>query len=261
MKKNKRRAKRMLKFFIFVVVLALIMLIFLYAPLFNIKSIQVMGATRYTPEKIKEVSGVLIGENGFRKLKLSVDAILGLRFIDSEDSIEKLPYIKECRVCLVFPNKVVVKITERQPAAFIRCLDSYLTVDGEGFVLESNTEKPKAGLKEIQGIEFTKYTLGGQLELSDLELVKMGVKIIETIKNSDNNTEFKLFDVLDWVDMIDRSNAILSLDNRIVVRFNPQDKLQYNVDFTKEIFFKKINSHETGRIEFAGDQNPSFIPD
>ena len=54
---------------------------------------------------------------------------------------------------------------------------------------------------------------------------------------------------------------MISLDNRIIVRFNPKDKLQYVVDFTKEVFFKKISAQEKGRLEFSGDQNPSFIPD
>jgi hypothetical protein len=61
--------------------------------------------------------------------------------------------------------------------------------------------------------------------------------------------------------MISEDNALISLDNRIIVRFNPKDKLQYTMDFTKEIFFKKISTKETGRLEFSGDQNPSFIPD
>ena len=86
-------------------------------------------------------------------------------------------------------------------------------------------------------------------------------EIINTIRNSDEYTNIKLADVLDWVDMVSDNSAIMSLDNRIIVRFNPKDKLQYTIDFTKEIFFKKISTKETGRIEFSGDQNPSFIPD
>lgn len=84
---------------------------------------------------------------------------------------------------------------------------------------------------------------------------------MEAVNESDKNSQLKLSEVLDWVDMVDKNNAILSLDNRVMVRFNPMDKLQYTIDFTKEIFFKKLNSKETGRIVFAEGQNPSFIPE
>jgi hypothetical protein len=127
--------------------------------------------------------------------------------------------------------------------------------------LEAGNSEPPQGLKEIRGIDFKKYTIGGQLEESEISLIITGVEIINTINNSDKTTDIKLADVLDWVDVISENNAILSLDNRIIVRFNPKDKLQYTIDFTKEIFFKKISTKETGRIEFSGNQNPSFIPD
>ncbi len=261
MRATKRRVKRRLKILFAIVGIALILLFLFFAPFFNIRSIQVTGSTRYAPEKIIESSGLLLGENGFRKLKLQAEAILELRLIDSEKKIEQLPYVKASIVSLVFPDKVAIEVTEREPAAIIRYLDSYLTVDREGYVLESTNQRPEGNLKEIRGIEFAKYTMGGQLEASDISLIRTAVDIIEAIKNSDSSTDLKLFEVLDWIDMVDRNSALFSLDNRIVVRFNPEDKLQYTIDFTKEIFFKKINTKESGRIEFSGDQNPSFIPD
>ncbi len=261
MKATKRRVKRRLKILLVIVGMALILLFLFFAPFFNIRSIEVKGSTRYPPEQIKEMSGLMLGENGFRKLKLDAEAILELRLIDSEEKLEQLPYVKACTVSLVFPDKVSIAITEREPAAVIRYLDNYLIVDKEGYVLESSNQRPGGELKEVRGVEFTKYTMGGQLEASDISLIQTAVQIIEAIEISDENTEFKLYEVLDWIDMVDKNNVLMSLDGRIVVRFNPEDKLQYTVDFTKEIFFKKINSTESGRLEFPGDQNPSFIPD
>jgi cell division protein FtsQ len=259
--KKKGRAKTRLKIFIFVFVLALCLVFLLFAPIFNIKSIKVEGSSRYTDEKIIETSGIMIGENGFRKLRLDPEAILELRLLDSEEKIGQLPYVKSCTVKIDFPDSINIQITEREPAAYIVYFDNYLTVDAQGYVLEAGNTEPPQGLKEIRGIDFKKYTLGGHLEESEISLIITGVEIINTINNSDETTDIKLADVLDWVDVISENNAILSLDNRIIVRFNPKDKLQYTIDFTKEIFFKKISTKETGRIEFSGNQNPSFIPD
>lgn len=261
MKSSKRHVRRRLKVLFVIMGLASALLMLLFAPIFNISSVEVMGSTRYTPEKIKEISGIVPGQNGFRKLKLTPKAILELRLLDSEEKVNELPYVKSCTVSLVFPSGVSIKVLERQPAAFIRYLDNYLTVDNEGYVLEASHERPIGVLKEVRGIEFTKYTLGDQLEASDIALIKVGIGVLNTIRDSDKSTNFKLFEVLDWIDMVDKNNVLLSLDNRIVVRFNPEDKLQYTIDFTKEVFFKKINTKETGRLEFSGDQSPSFIPE
>lgn len=259
MKKKKRSVKTRLGILLFFLGLISFFLILLFAPFFNISSIEVVGANRYSPEKIKEVSGVLIGENAYRKLKFKAEAILGLRLLDSEDMIKQLPYVKTSRVSIVFPNKILVRITERQPAAYLNHLDNYLAVDNEGYVLETSNDKPMDGLKEIRGIEVAKYTIGGQLETKAISLIGKGIEIIENIRQSDTNTDFKLFEVLDWVDMVDSNKALISLDNRIIVRFNPEDKLRYTIDFTKEIFFKEINSKEKGRIEFSEGQNPTII--
>jgi cell division protein FtsQ len=240
--------------------MALVLLMLLFAPIFNISSIKVSGSSRYTPEKIEEASGIKLGDNGFRQLKLMPESIFELRLLDAEEKIKRLPYIKNAAVSIVIPNGVSIKVTEREPVAYIRYLDNYLTVDSEGFVFEAYNKRPEGEFKEIRGIEFAKYSLGRQLEDSDIEQIKSAIEILDAIKKSDSSTTLKLFEVLDWIDMVDKNNVQLSLDNRIVVRFNPEDKLQYTIDFTREIFFKKLNTKETGKLEFTGDQGPSFIP-
>jgi cell division protein FtsQ len=260
--KKRRRVKRRLIVLLFMVGLTVILLFLLFAPIFNIKEIEVYGSTRYPAEVIRGTSGIIIGENGFRQLKLKPESILDLRLLDSEERIRNsLSYVKTCVVRLHLPDRVSIAITEREPAAYLVYFDNYLIVDEQGYVLEVQSEKPYGPLKEIRGIDFQKYAIGGQLEASDVSLIRTGVTIINTIIASDEHSNLKLFEVLDWVDMVDKNTAMMSLDKRVIVRFDPQDKLQYTIDFTKEIFFKKISSKETGRLEFSGNQYPSFIPD
>ncbi|HHW21464.1 MAG TPA: FtsQ-type POTRA domain-containing protein [Clostridiaceae bacterium] len=259
--KKRRGVKRRLIVLLFMVGLTVILLFLLFAPIFNIREIEVYGSSKYPDDVIREASGIIIGENGFRQLSLKPESILDLRLLDSEERIKRLSYVKSCTVRLHLPDRVSIAITEREPAAYLVYFDNYLVVDEQGYVLEVQNERPDGLLKEIRGIDFIKYSLGGQLEASDVSLIRTGVTIINTIRISDEYSNLKLFDVLDWVDMVDRNTAMISLDKRIIVRFDPQDKLQYTIDFTKEIFFKKISSKETGRLEFSGDHYPSFIPD
>jgi cell division protein FtsQ len=259
--KKKKRSKARFKILLALLALAFALLFLMFAPIFNIKYIEVIGSEKYTDEEIIAASGIRIGDNGFRKLKITPESLFEFRILDSEEGIKRLSYVNTCKVSIVFPDKVLIKITDRKPAAYLVYFDNFITVDEQGFVLEAAHSKPVGDLKEIRGIDFSRYVLGGQLETSNITLIRVGVDIINAINRSDENSDIKLADVLDWVDIINENDAMLSLDNRVIVRFDPKDKLQYYIDFTKEIFFKKISTQESGRLEFSGDQNPSFIPD
>ncbi len=256
-----KRKKKGLAFAAVLAVLAFIMLILLFAPFLNIHSIEVYGENHYNEDEIRNLSGILPGENGFRQIPLSPEAILSLRLTEAEQKLKALPYVKSAVVRLVFPDTVAVTITERTPAAYIVYLGSYLTVDEEGYVLEVTATAPSEELKELRGIHFTKYAVGGRLEADNISLVRLGVDVLNAVKNSDSSSKFVMWDVLDWVDMVGSESAMLSLDRRVVVRFDPADKLQYTIDFTKQIFFTKLSSHEAGRLEFLNNEDPSFIPE
>jgi POTRA domain, FtsQ-type. len=240
-------------------VLLVVMLVF--TPVFNIKNIRVEGAGYYTEDEIRLASGITPGENAYRKIRFSPEAILGLRLLDAEESIETLPRIKEARVFIIFPDEVGITVTERTPSVYISYLGSYLTVDAEGYVLEVSKDSPPEGLKELRGIDFTRYTVGRQLETGDIGHVRIADNIVSAIKRSDENSEFELWPVVDWIDVVDDNTVMMSYDNRVIVEFDPTDKLQYTIDFSKQIFFTKIGASERGRLEFIPGQNPSFIPD
>jgi cell division protein FtsQ len=262
MSRGKKQRKRLVKALLILLVIPLLMVIMLlFTPFFNITNIRVEGAGYYTPEQIRLASGITPGENGFRKIRFSPEALLGLRLLDAEESVEALPRIKEARVFIIFPNEVGINVTERYPSVYLSYLGSYLTVDAEGYVLEVSRDAPPKDLKELRGIDFTKYSVGQQLETADAGHVRIADNIVRALKKSDENSEFLLWPVVDWIDVVDDNTAMMSYDNRVVVRFDPADRLQYTIDFSKQIFFTKISATERGRLEFIRGQNPSFIPD
>lgn len=235
--------------------------VLLFTPFFNVQAIEVKGTTHYDQEKIIQTSGLVLGQNGFHYLGFSPEALLGLRFTHVEEKLKTLPYIKTAKAQFVMPDSVRINLTERAPAAYMVYLDNFLLVDEEGYVLEAASKKPAYELKEIRGIDFSMYALGQKLDAGEVEEIKLAVAVFNAIDLADNDSELLLWDVVDWIDMVDRYNAILSLDERIVVRFNPNNNLQYTINFAKEVYFKKINANERGRLEFMQNQKPSFIPE
>lgn len=263
MSRGKKQRKKPVKALVLAILLCPVLLVamLLFTPIFNIRNIRVEGAGYYTAEEIRLASGLTLGENAFRKIKFSPEAILGLRLLEAEAAIETLPRIKEARVFIIFPDEVGITVTERTPSVYLTYLGSYLTVDAEGYVLEVSKDGPHEDLKEVRGIDFTKYTVGRQLETDDIDHIRIADNIVRAIKKSDENSEFMLWPVVDWIDVVDCNTVMMSYDNRVVVRFDPTDRLQYTVDFSKQIFFTKIGAAERGRLEFIRGQNPSFIPE
>ncbi|GEM_PF-266412 len=261
MSRGKKRKKRLLKILFLLMCPVLLVLMLFFTPIFTVKNIRVEGAGYYSEEEIRLASGIALGENPYRQLRLSPEAILGLRLLDAETAIEALPRIKEARVFVIFPNVVGIRVAERQPSVYLPYLGSYLTVDAEGYVLEVCQGSPPEGLKEVRGIDFSSYSVGKQLETSDIGHVRLADNIVGAIRESDENSDFQLWPVVDWIDVVDEDTAMMSFDNRVVVRFDPTDRLQYTIDFAKQIFFTKIGTSERGRLEFIKGQNPSFIPD
>jgi cell division protein FtsQ len=259
-KKRKRRGLRIILLLLpTMLILSLVMI--LYTPLFNIMHIDVSGAEFYSADEIVQASGIHPGENGYRKIRISPEAILGLRLIDAEDAIEALSYVKEAVVRLVFPNSVKITITERKPAACIVYLGSFLTIDDDGYVLEVSSNRPPEDLKEIRGVDFTKYAIGERLESDNIGYVHIADDIVKAVKRSDSNSDFLMWPMIDWIDIVNSKSALMSLDNRVLVRFDPTDNLQYTIDFAKQIFFTKISTNERGRLEFVPGLDPSFIPE
>lgn len=261
MSRGKKRRKRLLKILFLLVCPVLLVIMLFFTPIFSVKNIRVEGAGYYSQDEIRLASGITLGENPFRKIRLSLEAILGLRLLDAEAAIEALPRVKEARVFIIFPDQIGIHVIERQPSVYLSYLGSYLTVDAEGYVLEVRQGTPPEGLKEVRGIDFSRYAVGKRLETDDIEHVRLADNIVGAIRKSDENSDFLLWPVVDWLDVVDDDTAMMSLDNRIVVRFDPTDKLQYTIDFAKQIFFTKIGTNERGRLEFIKGQNPSFIPD
>jgi len=261
MSRGKKRKKRLLKILFLLACPVLLVIMLFFTPLFSVKNIRIEGAGYYSQEEIRLASGITLGENPYRKSRLSPEAILGLRLLDAEAAVEALPRIKEARVFIIFPNQIGINVIERQPSVYLPYLGSYLTVDAEGYVLEVRQGTPPEGLKEVRGIEFSSYSVGRQLETDDIGHIRLADNIVSAIRKSDESSDFLLWPVVDWIDVVNDDTAMMSFDDRVVVRFDPSDKLQYTIDFAKQIFFTKIGTNERGRLEFIKGQNPSFIPD
>ncbi|MBI5682545.1 MAG: FtsQ-type POTRA domain-containing protein [Deltaproteobacteria bacterium] len=119
----------------------------LNSPLLRIKEIDIQGVKRISRDEILELAGIRIGDN-----------ILAASIDDMAVNIRKHPWINTLKIKRRMPDKLVVEIKERVPAAFINMDELYL-IDESGSVfkrasLEDDLDLPviNAGISK-DGVE------------------------------------------------------------------------------------------------------------
>jgi len=131
---RRRRGRRKKKnYFLNVVIIALVLLglywIGFYSGIFDIKEITVEGNAHYTDVQIRELSGVLPGDNIFRT-----------RVSEVQQRLERDPYIRSAEVRWALPDGIDITIEERSENVLIEYEDGYAIVDYDGVILRLTKE-------------------------------------------------------------------------------------------------------------------------
>ena len=93
-------------------------------PAFRVKTIRVEGAYNLSPESVIAASGVT-----------KEDCLFLLNTRAVRDRVSAVPYVKGCRICRLFPDKLVIEVQERVAHATLMVNNHMYEVDEEGSVL------------------------------------------------------------------------------------------------------------------------------
>jgi len=117
---------------------------------YNIEEVIIKSNDCLSEDEIFYKSGIQLGENIF-KLDLK----------RSKDFLMQEPWIKEVEIKRVIPNKIIISIKERKPAAIVHIGEEYFSSTKEGIVL-SKIDRPeeKFGLPRILGLELDEIKIG-----------------------------------------------------------------------------------------------------
>ena len=182
-------------------------------------------------------------------------------FTAAEERIGKLPWIASVTVDWIPLHAVRIHVSERVPYARLPYLGGSLLIDSEGVVLESAKGESPADIREIRGIRFSGYANGRVPETEDEALLQTGIDVLRALRQNGSGEGPSLYGAVRWVDVLAVDRVLVSLEDRVTVRFDPTVDLQYKVDFTGEIFFRHILPEERGMIDFTRGEDPAFIPD
>lgn len=112
------------------------------SPRFSIKTVQIDGVERKTPQEIAELGGLHVGDNVF-----SFDLEAARR------GIEEDPWVKSATVTRKLPGSVIVTVVEHEPAALVAIEDKLYLASRVGDVFKELGPDDPVDLPVVTGID------------------------------------------------------------------------------------------------------------
>ena len=137
----------------------------------NIENVIIKGNDYLSEDRIFYKSGIQLGENIFR-----------LDLIKAKDSLMQEPWIKEVEVKRVIPNKIIISIKERKPAAIVYTREEYFSSTKEGIILTKiDRQEEKFDLPLILGLELGEIKIGKSIDRPEFRTALDSVNSAEVI--------------------------------------------------------------------------------
>lgn len=202
--------------------------------------------------KIQSIS--ISGNEQIMKEELQIDDKIGDNiFLISKGKIEKdlkqNPYVKKVTTKKILPNKLEIKIEERQKAFMIKTENGYLYLDNQGYILEEssiNLEKPI-----IIGYSSQELEPGKRLGEKDLEKLEDVRNIIKNCK------KIEIYDIITNINISDEDDYIIYIENmRKLIYIGDSSNLANKMLYIKDILEKEEGKE--GKAFVNGDFSDGF---
>lgn len=236
-KKTSKFRKVFLKVSLLLIVLFIALIILAMSEIFNIKEISVSGVDKLSENEIISFSQIQIEQNIFK-------TNLG----KAKKLILKNPYVKDVSIKRKLPGKIEINVNEKKAKYIIQFAESYIYLDGQGYILEISKEKPE--LPILLGIltDLSDFEIGSRLEIDDLKKINTLNQIVETARN------YEVLSYITKIDITDINNFILYLDNEGKTAYiGDASNLNIRMLWLKEIIAK--NAGKSGKIFIDMDLN------
>ena len=244
-KKRKPRKKKMNKkiigFFSIIILIAVIIVLALTAPIFNITDITVNGNNQISSNMIINLSGLKRGENIF-KFNSSV-----------EQKIKENAYIETVNIKRRLPGTVEISVEERQIKYQINLINSYVYIDKNGYILENSAERKDVPVIVGLSIKEDEMMNDKRLKTEDLEKLNDIIKIVDAAKTINADI------LITEINTENTDNYVLYLESQ-----NKKINIGDTSNLTnKMLYVQKILENEQGKSGSAfvnGNLSAGFKP-
>ena len=164
----KRKKVRIIKYISLLILLVIAIVIIMFSPLFNIKTITVTGNEKITENEIISLSEIKKDENTFKVNKTS-----------AIKKIKENPYIEEVQIKRNLPSEIQIIIEERKPKFQLEFGSDFVYINNQGYILEISSEKLELPILQGQVTEEANLTPGGRIDKKDLKKLSKVLEIME----------------------------------------------------------------------------------
>lgn len=237
---RKRKRNRMLKRIVLVIPLLILCFFVMKNKYFNISSITVEGNVQIEAKKVIEDSGLKAGDNIF--------------FFNKRKIVKKMeenPLYKEIDIDRRLPNKIHIKIKERNGKYVLSYGEKFVLVDDEGVVL--GIEKDRTKVSEIRGSVIKNMEKGEKIEVKDEEQFKNSLNLLHEAEKAD----------LFFMSLkIDGKQTTIKVYGNLYIKGNYEDVLENIKDgnikgILSDLYSRSINR---GTIRVGEKKELSFTP-
>lgn len=117
---------------------------------FKVEYIEVSGVNKYTPWDISEASGIREG-----------DHLMSFGIAGAAAQIKELPYVKDVRIAIKLPNKVLIEVTEVEVTYAVKAQDgAWWLLSSKGQIVEKAEEGEQEQHTKILGVHVLNPVIG-----------------------------------------------------------------------------------------------------
>ena len=214
---------------------------------FRVRSITVEGNRTISAEEVIRLSGITEGMN---TLALDQEAV--------ERGIESNRYLSFVCVDVKLPDKLVIQVRERTPAAVIKYCGILYTADNRGMILEESldTDMAHPGLVAVEGMDIRVCEVGRQLVLNKTAQMEVYATAL---------LELKVMSAMDQIlelDLSDMDNLFLVSTDGYSVRLGNADNLHAKLRaMLMTLDWLRQEGYGAGTVDVSVPVNPTYIPE
>lgn len=212
---------------------------------FKIDGVSVTGNVSASEEEIKTASGLEGGVNGLFVMYRNILGLPLLRMLDVEKHLaEDFPFIQKVTVRYLIPDKIAIKIIEREPVFIIDLNGVKYFMDIEAKIIELAEKRPAISLPAIYGFDATDKMPGDSLLPENDRKFAALEALITSVKNVDKNDGSKLYDMITSYDLTDLFAVKFNMNSILTVNIgdiqNIDSKIRFvNASYSKDLAGKK----------------------
>lgn len=212
---------------------------------FKVERIDVVGAERYTQQKIIDASGIQIEDNMFFMNKYEV----------SDQITSALPYIETVQIRRALPDGIVIAVTECNAPAAVRHGGKTWLLSTQCKVVDSKALSAAAEYAEVIGLTLTEAQVGMPIAVTE-ECAASEALLRELLPLL---AEKEMLAHVQQIDVSDGSLLTLQYLDRFEVTLRRDADLDYKLEYLLAVV-QRLEVNEKGRIDMTQEDKASFIP-